>query len=60
MLIYLDVVKLEVDIGVEEGMMVWQVQLLKYARVPIKVVVDLLKKLKDHSFGLNWSPKWRL
>jgi len=43
MLIYLDVVKLEVDIiGVEGGMMVWQVQLLKYDRVPIKVIVDVL------------------
>jgi hypothetical protein len=43
MLIYMDVVKLEVDIiGVEGGMMVWQVQLLKYDRVPIKVIVDVL------------------
>lgn len=43
MLIYLNVAKLEVDIiGVEGGMMVWRVQLLKYDRAPIKVIVDVL------------------
>lgn len=42
MLIYLDVVKLEGGIGEEGGMMVCLVQLLKYARVPIKVIVDVL------------------
>ncbi|KAK7351052.1 hypothetical protein VNO77_10200 [Canavalia gladiata] len=39
---------LEGGIGVEGGMMVWQAQLLRYARDPIKVIVGVLQKVKAH------------
>lgn len=50
-------VQLVEGIEVEEGTMVLPVLQSKFARVPSRDIVGVLKKSRDKRFGLNWSLK---